>query len=102
MAIYNVNPETTDIATKYKPMRRAFANAAYTVKDGKIVAKNGEIVQHADGCTIWLNVKTAEPVRVDDELKKKFKSYWTVEFENYPVTDHYIKVPNPMSIEATV
>ena len=102
VAIYNVNPETTDIATKYKPMRRAFANAAYTVKDGKIVAKNGEIVQHADGCTIWLDVKTAEPVRVDDELKKKFKSYWTVEFENYPVTDHYIKVPNPISIEATV
>ena len=44
VAIYNINPETTDIASKYKTARRAFRNAAYTIKDGKIVVKDGEVV----------------------------------------------------------
>ena len=102
IAIYNVNPETTDIARKYKPVRRAFGNAAYTIKDGKVVVKDGEVVQHVDGRTMWLDVKTAEPVKIDDEMKRKFKEYWTVEYDNYPVMDHYIKVPDPITIKADV
>ena len=46
VAIYNVNPETTDIAKKYKTVRRAFRDAAYTIKDGKIVVKDGEVVMN--------------------------------------------------------
>ncbi len=102
IAIYNINPETTDIALKYKPARRAFGNAAYTIKDGRIVVKDGEVVQHADGRTMWLDIKTAEPVRVDDDMKRRFKEYWTVEFDNYPVMDHYVKVPEPITIKADV
>ena len=102
IAIYNINPETADIARKYKPVRRAFGNAAYTVKDGKVVVKDGEVVQHVDGRTMWLDVKTAEPVKVDDDMKRRFKEYWTVEFDNYPVMDHYIKVPDPITIKADV
>jgi formylmethanofuran dehydrogenase subunit A len=102
IAIYDINPETTDIALKYKPVRRAFGNAAYTVKDGKVVVKDGEIVQHADGRTMWLDVKTTEQVKIDDEMKRKFKEYWTVEYDNYPVMDHYIKVPDPITIKADV
>jgi formylmethanofuran dehydrogenase subunit A len=102
IAIYDINPETTDIARKYKPARRAFGNAAYTIKDGRIVVKDGEVVQHADGRTMWLDVKTAEPVQVDDEMKRRFKEYWTVEYDNYPVMDHYIKVPDPITIKADV
>jgi formylmethanofuran dehydrogenase subunit A len=102
IAIYNVNPETTDIPRKYKSVRRAFGNAAYTIKDGRVVVKDGEVVQHADGRTMWLDIKTAEPVRVDDDMKRRFKEYWTVEFDNYPVMDHYIKVPDPITIKADV
>jgi formylmethanofuran dehydrogenase subunit A len=47
-------------------------------------------------------VKTAEQVKVDDEIKRKFKEYWTVEYENYPVTDHYLKVSNPITVKASV
>jgi formylmethanofuran dehydrogenase subunit A len=102
IAIYDVNPETTDIARHYKPVRRAFGNAAYTIKDGKIVVKDGEIVQYADGRTMWLDVKTTESVKIDDEMKRKFKEYWTVEYDNYPVMDHYVKVPDPITIKADV
>ena len=102
VAVYNVNPETTDIARKFRSVRRAFANSAYTIKEGKIVVKDGAIVQHVDGSTIWLDVKTSEPLRVDDDIKRKFKEYWTVEFENYPVSDHYLKAPSPITVEASV
>ena len=102
VAIFNINPETIDIARKYKTARRAFANAAYTIKDGEMVAKDGEILQQVNGKTIWLDVQTTEQVKVDDELKRKFKDYWTVEYENYPVSDHYIKIPSPITVKADV
>jgi formylmethanofuran dehydrogenase subunit A len=102
IAIYNVNPETTDIAQKYKAVRRAFGNAAYTIKDGKVVVKDGEVVQHVDGRTMWLDVQTTEQVKVDDEMKRRFKEYWTVEFENYPVSNHYLKVSNPINVKADI
>ena len=102
VAIYKLNPEKVDPARKYKTVRKAFVNSAYTIKDGKIVAKNGEILQQVDGRTIWLDVKTTEKVTIDDELKRKFKEYWTVEYDNYPVHDHYVKVSDPITIKADV
>jgi formylmethanofuran dehydrogenase subunit A len=102
VAIYNINPEKIDISRKYKTVRRAFGDSAYTIKGGKVVAKDGEILQHVDGCTMWLNVKTAEQFKVDEEIKRKFREYWTVEYENYPVTDHYLKISNPITVKAGV
>jgi len=102
IAIYNINPETTDIAQDYKPVRKAFGHAAYTVKDGQIVVKDGEVVNPISGKTMWLDVETKEPCVIDEEMKKKFKQYWTVEYDNYPVFDHYLKVPEKLTIKATV
>ena len=102
VAIYNINPEKIDISQKYKTARRAFSDSAYTIKGGKVVAKDGKILQHVDGCTMWLDVKTAEQVKVDEEIKRKFREYWTVEYENYPVTDHYLKISNPITVKASV
>jgi formylmethanofuran dehydrogenase subunit A len=102
IAIYDVNPEKIDIARKYKTVRKAFRHAAYTIKDGKVVVKDGEIVQHVDGRTMWLDVQTAEQVKVDEELKRRFKEYWTVEYDNYPVGEHYLKVSDPITIKADV
>ncbi len=102
VAIYNINPETTDIAVKYKPARRAFGNAAYTIKDGVIVVKDGEVVKQVGGKTMWLDVQTSEPCEIDDDMRRRFKQYWTVEYDNYPVFDHYLRAPEPITIEAKV
>lgn len=102
IAIFDINPEKTDIAKKYKTARKAFGNATYTIKDGQIVVKDGEVVQNLSGRTMWLNVKTAEPCRIDEQMQKKFREYWTVDYENYPVADHYVKVKDPISIKASV
>ncbi|HSQ48458.1 MAG TPA: formylmethanofuran dehydrogenase subunit A [Candidatus Deferrimicrobiaceae bacterium] len=102
VAIFNINPEKLDIAQKYKTARKAFGNAAYTIKDGQIVVKDGEVVEQVSGRTMWLDVKTAEPCRIDEEMKSKFRQYWTIDYENYPVSDHYVKVKDPITVKASV
>jgi len=102
IAIYNVNPEKTDPSRKYKTVRKAFKRAAYTIKSGKIVAKNGEILRHIEGDTIWLDVQASEPIKITDEMKRRFREYWTVEYENYPVTENYLEVSHPINVRASV
>ncbi len=102
VAIYNINPETTDIAKKYRTARRAFRDAAYTIKDGKIVVKEGKVVLNVSGRTMWADVETEQKVKVDDDMRNRFKEYWTIEFDNYPVYDHYLKVPEAIAIKARV
>jgi len=102
VSIYSINPETTDPSRKYKTVRRAFKRAACTVKDGEVVVKQGEILRHVKGATVWLDVQTSEPVKVTEEMKRRFSEYWTVEYENYPVTEHYIEVSRPIAVKADV
>lgn len=102
IAIYNINPETTDVAKKYKTTRRAFRNAAFTIKDGKIVVKDGEVAMNVPGKTMWLDVETREQCQIDQDMKNKFKQYWTIEYDNYPVYDHYLKVPQAIPVKASV
>jgi formylmethanofuran dehydrogenase subunit A len=102
VTIYNINPEKTDIARNYKPVRRALKHAAYTIKDGMVVVKDGEIVKVTDGRTIWLDVQTSCQPQINSEMKKKFKDYWTVEFDNYPVLDRFVAVPEKITIQSKV
>jgi len=102
IAIYNVNPEKTDSSRKYRTVRKAFKRSAYTIKGGKIVVKNGEIVKHVDGATMWLNVQSSEPLEITDDMKRRFREYWTVEYENYPVAENYLEISNPIAVKASV
>jgi formylmethanofuran dehydrogenase subunit A len=102
IAIYNFNPEKIDIANKYKAVRRAFAHAAYTIKDGIVVVKDGEVIQQVSGKTMFLDVQTNEQCQIDEDMKKRFKEYWTVEYDNYPVFDHCVKVPDQITVKASV
>jgi formylmethanofuran dehydrogenase subunit A len=102
IAIYNVDPRSVDPATKYKAVRRAFKHAAYTIKSGEIVVKNDEITKHAQGATMWLDVQTSKPADITNEMKKKFREYWTVEYENYPVTENCLEVSHPRTLKADV
>jgi len=103
VAIYNINPEKLDIAQKFKIARKAFKHSAYTIKDGKIVVKEGEVVDNTTpGRTMWIDVQTKDPCVIDEEMRRKFKQYWTVEYDNYPVPDHYLRVPEKLTIKASV
>jgi formylmethanofuran dehydrogenase subunit A len=102
IAIYNVNPRETDPSRKYKRVRKAFKRAAYTIKGGKIVVKDGEIMRHIDGATMWLDVQVSEPIKISEDMKKRFREYWTVEYENYPVSEGYLAVSNSIAVRATI
>ncbi|MEM1659998.1 MAG: formylmethanofuran dehydrogenase subunit A [Candidatus Bathyarchaeia archaeon] len=104
IAIYNINPETLNPSTDYTLIERAFQRAAYTIKGGDVVVKDGEVIAHKFGATMWVNVKLCEPceIEVDRDMQKRFKEYWTVEYENYPVTDHYLRVSHPITVKADV
>ena len=102
IAIYNFNPETMDPSRKYKALRRAFKKAAYTIKGGQVVVKDGEVLKHIDGATMWLDVQTSEEAKITEEMKRRFKEYWTVEFENYPVSEDYLAISQPITVKADV
>jgi len=102
VAIYDINPEVVDPSKKYKKVRRAFRRAAYTIKGGEVVVKDGQIVRPVSGKTFWVDVKTSLPREVNDDLKRKFREYWTIEYENYPLPKGYLHNPAPISIKAEV
>jgi formylmethanofuran dehydrogenase subunit A len=102
IAIYNFNSETMDPSRKYKALRRAFKRAAYTIKGGQVVVKDGEVLKHIEGATMWLDVQTGEEAKITEEMKRRFKEYWTVEFENYPVSEDYLAISQPITVKADV
>ena len=102
ISIYNLNPEVTDPSTEITKTKEAFEKAAYTVKAGEIVVKNGNIVKEVFGKTHWVNVETSMPHDINDDIKKKFKDYWTVEYENYPIQEGFLHSPAPIPIKAEV
>ncbi len=103
IAIYDLNPEKTDLTSHPALIKRAFKNAAYTVKDGEIVAKRGEITKSISGKTYWANVK-ASPclLEAEPELQKVFEDYYTVKYENYLVPDHHLAASAPVPVYAKV
>jgi formylmethanofuran dehydrogenase subunit A len=103
IAIYNINPEEIDISKKYRTVRRAFKHAAYTIKDGVIVVKDGEIVKPVNGRTYWVKSETSKALQeFVPKLKETFEDYYTVQYENYPVPEHHVAVSNPLVVKAEV
>ncbi|MBS7644361.1 formylmethanofuran dehydrogenase subunit A [Candidatus Bathyarchaeota archaeon] len=104
IAIYNINPNEVDPSKDYKKVRRAFRNAAYTIKDGEIIAKDGEIIKVPNGRTYW----SKPEVRADlmDAMKailvKKFEDYYTVKLENYYIPERCLVQSNPINVKASL
>lgn len=102
VAIYNVNPELVDPSKQYITVRKAFRRAAYTIKGGEVVVADGEIVKPVFGKTFWVKVKSSLPLEVNDDLKQRFREYWTVEYKNYPIPESYLHASAPISVTAEV
>jgi formylmethanofuran dehydrogenase subunit A len=108
IAIYNINPERADPSKKFVSARKAFDRAAYTIKDGEIVVKDGEIVKQVFGKTYWVDVECARNhcrttrAQANANIKKKFKDYWTVEYENYPIREGFLHSSAPVAVKAEI
>lgn len=51
---------------------------------------------------MWADVKVSHAAEVTEDFKKRFKEYWTVEFENYPVSSKGLKASMSIRVEAKV
>ncbi len=67
-------------------IEKSFKKAVYTIKDGHIVVKDGEVVKDYMGRTYCLDVKG----ELSDEEKEIFSKYYTVQLANYAVEDVYL------------
>jgi len=90
IAIYDLSPEEKD----GKKIEKAFSSALYTIKDGKIVVKDGEVVGSSVGRTYYVNPKIKKDI--EDDLKERFLHY-TVNIENYGVGMGYL--PKPVEVK---
>ena len=108
IAVYGFNPRQTDASRDYRAVRKAFEKAAYTIKSGEIVAKNGVITKKTEGRTFWVDLgisscaEAASCPEILQDMKKRFRDYWTVELENYFIPEAFLKSSMPIQVKSEV
>ncbi|MFW9877846.1 MAG: formylmethanofuran dehydrogenase subunit A [Candidatus Thorarchaeota archaeon] len=95
VAIYKINSDNTDGPV----IEKAFSLAAYTIKDGQIVVKDGEITATPMGTTICAEgtVKDGIMEAMLEDVKVHWRDHYSINFANYAVHDAYapkVKVVN--------
>lgn len=77
--------------TVYTPAadkRAMFELPRYVFKGGELVVEQGEIRQELYGRTLHVATNYDESLLPD--IQKWFESYYTIQFANYPVEEHYM------------
>ena len=102
IAVYDINPNDFDPSKNPDAVEKAFSRAKYTIKDGQIVVKDGEIVSTKPSHVIWTNVKGMEEQEKEilDKVMPFFTQYYSVKWENYKVHDHFLSNPIRVDVEA--
>lgn len=95
VAIYNLDPNNITGAA----VEKAFGSAAYTIKDGQIVVKDGEIMASPKGTLLMAKgmVKDSVYASTLDEVQAHWRDHYSINFNNYAVQDVYapkVKVVN--------
>jgi formylmethanofuran dehydrogenase subunit A len=100
IAVYPIRIGETDPSRDYAAVVSAFQRTAWTIKRGRVVTRDGEVVVEGTNRTIWARsrVPEAHDISKDPEFVKKFDRYYTVRMANYPVQDAYI--PRSTCIES--
>jgi formylmethanofuran dehydrogenase subunit A len=89
IAIYGINPKTTDITQEPEMLVKALKSAAYTIKGGEIVIKDGEVVGLGSKTLVWADADGFNNREVTNDIVDKFLKYYSVTLNNYPVQDAY-------------
>jgi formylmethanofuran dehydrogenase subunit A len=98
IAIFDVDPMRVDSSRDYLKYDRAFRRAAYTIKDGIVVARNGEIVATHNGKTLWVKSKLPQETTrsLKDELRERFENYYTIQLDNYAIDESCLANSQPI------
>ncbi|MFX0083484.1 MAG: formylmethanofuran dehydrogenase subunit A [Candidatus Hodarchaeota archaeon] len=95
LAIYKIDSDETD----GQAIEKAFSLAAYTIKDGQIVVKDGEITATPMGTTICAEGKVKDEIMdaMLEDVKTHWRDHYSINFANYAVHDAYapkVKIVN--------
>lgn len=87
IAIYNLDTKKMD----GHAIEKAFTLAAYTIKDGQIVVKDGEIAATPMGTTICAEGKVKDGVMeaMLEDVKAHWRNHYSINFNNYAIGDYY-------------
>lgn len=96
VAIYDLTPgeRNPDI------VEHAFSSAAFTIKDGEVVVKDGQVIAQPEGRTLWTDatglIKPELMAELERDIKGKWPLRYSINFANYPVQSEYIPHPFPV------
>ena len=104
IAVYDIDMRKVDPPKDYVLVRRALKRAAYTIKEGEVLVKNGEVVQSAIGKTYWVNSKVSENLmnKVATDLRAKFEDYYSIRMDNYPVEEEFLAASREIKVKSEV
>src|SRR5919106_2066963 len=68
-----------------------FATPRYVIKGGRVVVRDGELVEPLTGDL--LRVDVPHDPAVEDVLRDQFEEHYTVEFDSYPVSEPWLLEP---------
>jgi formylmethanofuran dehydrogenase subunit A len=102
IAVYPLRIGEIDPGRDYGQVVDAFRTTRYTLKGGRLVAREGEILSRADKATIWVDPQVPDGYRMDQDrdFVRKFERYYTVRMGNYPVQDTYLPHSHCIKTEA--
>jgi len=102
VAVYDINPTKIDPSRDFRLLRRALRKAAFTIKDGRIVVKNGEIVETPIGRTYWVDSTVSESLKskVEADMRKTFTKYYTINMDNYAMADSELANSHRINVKA--
>lgn len=104
IAVYPLKVGEIDPAQEYQKIIDGFSKTRWTVKRGRPVARDGEILVHGENTTIWVDPKISpeHDMSHDPEFTEMFNHWYSVRMSNYPVQDEYLKRNLRIETEATI
>nr|QNO43381.1 D-phenylhydantoinase [Methanosarcinales archaeon ANME-2c ERB4] len=98
VTIYNIDPKSLNVRD-HENLAKSFEQAEYTVKDGEIVSRRGEIVAIPEKRTYYIDVAAKDAGTKDmlADVTEWFK-YYTLGFAHYPTPDSYLMNPTPIKV----
>lgn len=102
VTVYDLDPTKLNVNDPASIVR-TFARPEFTVKDGEIIARKGEIVAVPEGKRFYCRPQVDAELEKEmlKDVKEWFK-YYTVGFANYPVPDKFLKNPVPIEVNRPV
>jgi formylmethanofuran dehydrogenase subunit A len=102
IAIYPIRVDETDPSRQFRDVIRAFQKTSWTIKRGRPVARDGEILVEGTNKTVWVKPKVPDQYDMgkDPEFARNFDRYYTVRMSNYPVQELYLQRSLCMESEA--